>query len=68
MVSLANGEVIRMDDLRVGQLVQLTDPAGVQGTSIFVGWKNSDHDRFFIIKFLSYFFYFLLIIFKIVVI
>ena len=40
MVSLANGEVIQMDDLRVGQLVQVTDPAGVQGTSKFVGWTE----------------------------
>ena len=40
LVSLANGEVIRMDDLRVGQLVQVTDPAGIQGTSKFVGWTE----------------------------
>ena len=48
MVSLANGEVIRMDDLRVGQLVQVTDPAGVQGTSKFVGWteKHRSHTEF----------------------
>ena len=29
-----------MDDLRVGQLVQVTDAAGVQGTSKFVGWTE----------------------------
>ena len=29
-----------MDDLRVGQLVQVTDPAGIQGTSKFVGWTE----------------------------
>ena len=40
LVSLANGDVIRMDDLRVGQLVQVTDPAGIQGTSKFVGWTE----------------------------
>jgi len=40
LVSLANGESIRMEDLRVGQLVQVTDTAGVQGTSKFVGWTD----------------------------
>jgi hedgehog protein len=29
-----------MDDLRVGELVQVTDPAGIQGTSKFVGWTE----------------------------
>jgi len=42
-VSLANGEVIRMDDLRIGQFVQVTDPAGIEGTSKFIGWTEKHH-------------------------
>ena len=42
-VSLANGEVIRMDDLRIGQFVQVTDPAGIEGTSKFIGWIEKHH-------------------------
>ena len=43
LVSLANGEVIRMDDLRIGQFVQVTDPAGIEGTSKFIGWTEKHH-------------------------
>ena len=42
-VSLVNGEVIRMDDLRIGQFVQVTDPAGMEGTSKFIGWTEKHH-------------------------
>ena len=42
-VSLANGEVIRMDDLRIGQFVQVTDPTGMEGTSKFIGWTEKHH-------------------------
>ena len=41
LVSLAGGKVIQMGDLRVGQLVQVTDPAGIQGTSKFIGWSDN---------------------------
>ena len=43
LVSLANGKVIRMDDLRIGQFVQVTDPAGIEGTSKFIGWAEKQH-------------------------
>jgi len=37
-VVLDDGEVIKMEDLKVGQAVQVTDPEGKPGTSKFVGW------------------------------
>ena len=40
LVSLADGETIRMDDLKIGQVVQITDPEGNQETSKFVGWTE----------------------------
>ena len=40
LVSLAGGETILMDDLKVGQLVQVTDLEGKQGTNKFVGWTE----------------------------
>ena len=43
LVSLADGEVIRMDDLRIGQFVQVADPAGIEGTSKFIGWTEKHH-------------------------
>ena len=48
LVSLAGGETILMDDLKVGQLVQVTDVEGKQGTSKFVGWteKHSSLTQF----------------------
>ena len=32
-----------MDDLRIGQFVQVTDPAGMEGTSKFIGWTEKHH-------------------------
>ena len=40
LVSLADGETIRMDDLKVGHLVQTTDLEGNRETSKFVGWTE----------------------------
>ena len=32
-----------MDDLRIGQFVQVADPAGIEGTSKFIGWTEKHH-------------------------
>ena len=32
-----------MDDLRIGQFVQVADPAGIEGTSKFIGWIEKHH-------------------------
>ena len=49
LVSLADGETIRMDDLKVGHLVQTTDLEGNRETSKFVGWteKHSSLTEFY---------------------
>ena len=41
-VTLANGHVVKMASLKIGDLVEVTNEYGVQGFSEFVGWMEKE--------------------------